>query len=256
MLTSCSTDDNSITDPTSSIFPKTVKSIYPTNPSNNSTYTYVFDGNKIVSMRTEQWINEFTYEGNVIVKEVGYNYNILSGKGEKISEHKYTYVNNKLVESSYVQSFNAYFQSKVRTVYTYNSDGSVKIEKYNIDIVTGIETKDDVITVLTYANGNLVKEVETNTRPGSNYVGTNAWEYDSKKNPFKNVLGFNLLLFHRPSVNNIVKGSYSESTSPGTITAKSDAVTDYVYDTNGYPTKETYYYEDGTTVAHINEYVY
>lgn len=100
----------------------------------------------------------------------------------------------------------------------------------------------------------MVKEVQTSE--GSSTVYTHVYEYDTKNNPFKNILGFNLLLeYEDTSTNNVIKhtSSVSGSATPSTpLVYKKE----YVYDANGYPTKATSYKADGTTVSEINEYTY
>jgi hypothetical protein len=257
VLTSCSSDDNNSSDPITSILPKTVSYSYPSYPSDNSSSTVVYNGNKIVSIKDETSRTDYTYSGDVIVKSI--DYDTQSGKDVKDSEEIYTYVNNKLATSSYAESFSPEYPSgqyRGRSVYTYNSDGTVTKESYSTS-ETGVETKNSYVTVSTFVNGNLVKEVATDSEPGSNNVRTDVYEYDSKNNPLKNVLGFNLLLddARTCSANNVVKQTSTEiyeSSTYGPDVYKSV----YIYDTNGYPTKETIYKKDGTTVDEINEYGY
>lgn len=258
ILTSCSKDDDSTTDPAISILPKTVIYTHPSYPSENSISTFVYNGNKIVSSKNEIGRTDYTYDGNVIVKATGYV--IVSGKDVKSYEGLYTYLNNKLATYSYAEDFTAQFpegQRRGRSVFTYNSDGTVKREPYITDTTTGIEYKGYYITVSTFMSGNLVKVVTTSEAPGSNYVSTDVYEYDSKNNPLKNVLGFNLLLDdkERCSVNNIVKHTTSFVNGPG-FPGPYVYQTEYVYDTNGYPTKETVYQKDGVTIDGITEYIY
>lgn len=258
VLASCSNDDNSTTDSVTSILPKTVIYTYPSYPSENSISTFVYNGNKIVSSKNEIGRTDYTYDGNVIVKATGYV--IVSGKDVKSYEGLYTYLNNKLTTYSYAEGFTAQFpegQRRGRSVYTYNSDGTVKRESYSTDTTTGIEYKGYFTTVSTFVSGNLVKAVTTSEAPGSNYVSTDVYEYDSKKNPLRNVLGFNLLLDDKGkySVNNIVKHTTSSVNGPG-VPGPYVYQTEYAYDTNGYPTKATVYQKDGVTIDGITEYIY
>jgi hypothetical protein len=261
VMTSCSSDGNS-SDPVASILPKTVSYSYPSYPPNNSSSTVVYNGNKIVSIKDVTFRTDYTYNGDVIVKTTSYDTE--SGKDVKVSEETYTYTNNKLATSSYARDFSTEYASgknKVRSIFTYNTDGIITAESYytyaNEVIPESIEQ------VLTISNGNLVKRVISS----SNDVRTDIYEYDTKNNPFKNVLGFNLLLNNdirvdfllgddlMVSVNNVVK--HTSTRIYGSDTYGPDVYNSvYIYDANGYPTKETVYQKEGTTVDEINEYTY
>ena len=149
----------------------------------------------------------------------------------------------------------------MKSIFTYNNDGTITVESYNTignDVIP-----ESIEQVLTISNGNLVKRVQYS----SNDVRTDIYEYDTKNNPFKNVLGFNLLLNNdirvdfllgddlMVSVNNVVK--HSSTRIYGSDTYGPDVHNSvYIYDANGYPTKVTVYFKDGTTVDEISEYTY
>lgn len=261
-LTSCSNNDNDTPNTASAILPKTSKYTDPDHPSENSTTTAVYNGNKIVSLKDENSRTDYTYDGNVIVKSVSYK--IVDGKDVKNYEESYTYTNNKLATVTHADNFSTEYPTgeyKDKSVYTHNADGTVKRESYDIDTTTGVETKDSYTYVNTFVNGNLVKAVATNgTILGSSsyYSHTDLYEYDTKNNPFKNILGFNLLMQgETSSLNNIVKHTSSSIYGSGSDTSGPFVYkTEYVYDANGFPTKRTSYKEDGTTVNEINEFTY
>lgn len=260
LFASCSSNDDNSSDlpstSTLSILPKTVKFSSPSYPSDNSISTVTYNGNKIVSAKTGSERTDYVYDGNVIVKVTSYD--TKSGKDVKSYEESYTYVDNKLATYYYVGNFTTQFptgQYKGRSVYTYNSDGTVKAESYNIEPSTGVESKSSTTKVLTFVNGNLVKNVITETATG--YYNIELYEYDSKNSPFKNITGFHLLINSSEfsSVNNIIKESYSNVS--GTTTYGPDVYKkDFVYDANGFPTKQTTYEKDGKTVEEIIEYTY
>ncbi len=240
MFTSCSSDDNDSS--SSVILPKTVKHTFTSYPEDNYTSTIVYNGNKIVSITDDDGSRQdFTYDGDVITKIIGYD--IENGKDLKDNEVSYTYENGKLVTSSYAEVFSSEYPTgryKGRNVYTHNSDGTVvKIESYSINTSTGVETKNNYSLVNTFENGNLVKITST--------YQTDVFEYDSKNNPTKNILGLNLLLDEGYSVNNIIKHTSSQSTTV--------YKTEYVYDENGYPTKEIEYNNTGN-VDQVTEFTY
>ncbi len=255
VLASCSKDDTNSSDAAPLILPKTMKYTFPSQTDENSFYTFVYNGNKIVSIKSEINRVDYTYNGNVIVKSTSYNTN--SGKDLKNNEFVYTYANNKLATSSNVLGIVTQYpvgQYKWRNVYSYNIDGTIKQESYNTNIETGIENKSNSVNVSTFVNGNLVKLVSTDTSLGANYVSIQIVEYDSKNNPSKNILGFDLLLDNESeySTNNIVKKT---TTTTGSWSSESSFKREYIYDTNGYPTKITSYNSDGTPSV-IIEYTY
>lgn len=260
VLTSCSSnEDNSPTDNTVAvILPKTIKSTYPSSPADNSIETLTYNGNKIVNVKYEGVRVDYVYDGDLIVKET--TYEIQNGKDVKAFEENYTYVDNKLTASTFLDFLNPSGQPfKKRSVYIYNADGTVKKESYSTNTATNIETKDAEISVNTYANRNLVKQVRTSlgSSPGYDSSDIFVYEYDSKNNPLKNILGLNLLqdYYVTVSVNNAVKRTHS-FVSGSTSSVLSVYKTDYVYNDNGYPIKETHYTSDGTKVDYITEYTY
>ncbi|MCV9931122.1 hypothetical protein OIU80_02405 [Flavobacterium sp. LS1R47] len=260
VLASCSNDDNNNSeDEVSAIVPKTLNYTSIDFPSENETYVTTYKGNKIVSSKDSGGRTDYIYEGNLIVKEVNYDTESESGKDVKSDEIIYVYANGKLASSYYNEGFSASFpdgQYKRRKVFTHNIDGTVKVEKYNTNSTSGIEVKSNYIEVLTFANGNLVKSVESNSESNDTFTAT--YEYDAKNNPLKNILGFSLLIEHsegegaNSSVNNVVKYTVSYSVNAESNVYKRELV----YDGNGFPTKITNYKKDGVTVNLINEYTY
>lgn len=251
-ITSCSSNDNDSGTTETAILPKTVKFSKPDYPLENTTSTITYDGNKIVSAIDQETKTIFTYEGNVIVKMIEYDVT----NGDKEEEESYSYTNGKLTSTLYARNFTSKYpfgQYKGRYTYTYNLDGTVKKETYNVNAETGVESKIDYLEVYTFQNGNLVKLVATDQPSGLSSVRTSLYEYDAKNNPFRNVLGYNLLIdADNCSVNNLTKHSYSYSGDA----ASSSYKTVYEYNDKGYPTKATLYKQDGVTVNEITEYTY
>ncbi len=156
----------------------------------------------------------FTYEGNKLIKSVDakaettYNYTgdlltyirILYTLTSTQKTITFNYENNKLINYTSVAPF-----VSEKKVYFYNSNGIVS-STYTITPRTGdVVTKYELITL---SNGNPVK-VETTQNNLSepdlqgviqnNVTAQNiiTYEYDDKKNPAKNILGFNKLLIAR-----------------------------------------------------------
>lgn len=253
VLTSCSSDENQ---EDNVVLPKTIKYSSVEFPEENSSYVSTYDGNKIVSVKDEAGRTDYTYEGFQIVKEI--NYDTESGKDIISDIRIYKYTNGKLSESTYSEGFSTEFPNgeyRNRYVYTHNADGTVKKEYYQTNRA-GVETKTSRVEVLTFANGNLVKSIETDSESGN--VFTAVYEYDNKNNPFKNILGFNLLIDHSEgegsvsSVNNVVKytATFENGGTPNVYKRE------IIYNANDYPSKTTHYKNDGTTINVTNEYTY
>lgn len=250
VLASCSSDDDNSSDSVTLILPKTIKD--SSFPPDFATSTFVYNGNKIVSIKVGKERTDYTYDGDLIIKRN--TYKLQNGKDVMTHENSYTYTNNKLATRYFATGFSTQFplgQIRRKSVYTYNSDGTVKAESYFIDPTTG-EEKSTFVDVCTFVNGNLVKAVETTT-DGSDSVFTTVYEYDSKNNPFQNITGFNQL--DNGIANNRIKET-SSFVYGGTINGPDTYKMEYVYDANGYPTKKTIYAKDGTTVEKILEYTY
>ncbi|WP_431244294.1 hypothetical protein ACQ9BO_08050 [Flavobacterium sp. P21] len=251
-ITSCSSNDDDSGKAETAILPKTIKFSEPDYPLENTTSTITYDGNKVVSVIDEGSRTNFTYEGNVIAKMIGYDVT----NGDKTEEESYSYTNGKLTSTLYARNFTSKYpfgQYKGRYVYTYNADGTVKKETYSINATTGEESKVDYLEVYTFQNGNLVKLVATDQPSGLSSVRTSIYEYDTKNSPFKNVLGYNLLIdADNSSVNNLIKHTYTYSKDNSSYSRK----TMYEYNADGYPTKQMLYGEDGVIVSEIHEYTY
>ena len=216
-LASCSTDSESKTETqqTNSILVKKIIKTY--RPNEVDILTYKYDGNKIVS---ETWdgglITYYTYTGDVITK--------IETKGaDNItkSSFDYIYLNGKVVKE--IEKNN--WETDSRT-YTYNANGTVSYARTR----TGGES---TTGLLTFENGNLVKNEEFY---GGQYPSTSTYifGYDTKNNPFKNVLGFNLLFDTNEDMYS--KNNMTQDGSGGGNTK--DYYT-FKYDANGYPTERT-----------------
>lgn len=218
VLTSCSKDDSPI-DPVTSTFVKKMVSI---GIDGNQTSLITYNGNKVVSIVTNNiYKTNFTYTGDVITK-----IEELNEKNEVESVLEYTYKEGKVVSSTDKEVGEPY---NYKTKYTYNSDGTVSYAEFSINTTTGAEDDGGNTGKYTFKDGNLVKRV--NSYYGSESSVT--YEYDAKNNPFKNVLGYNLLLDNEElgSVNNSIKNTrVSGSSYVSTST--------FTYDVNNFPTEE------------------
>ena len=209
-LISCSSDNGSDTNinPSNTILVKKIIKTY--GPNAVDILTYKYDGNKIVSKTWDGGaITYYTYTGDLITKiETKVANNMLG------SSYEYTYLNGKVAKV--VEKENGETDSRT---YTYNANGTVSY----IRTRTGSQ---NTTGLLTFENGNLVKNEEGT----SIYI----FGYDTKNNPFKNVLGFNLLFDTNEdtySQNNMTQDGRGGDGSTDHYTFK--------YDANGYPTERT-----------------
>lgn len=208
MLNSCSSNSETETKSVDSILVK--KIVYTHIGDDIETLSYVYDGNKIVSGKNDGgFVSNYTYTGNVITKIEEFSDNHLQ------SSRDYTYVDGKVATKVLKQNYDG----TTYYTYTYNSNGTVSYKKTR---PSGVNTG-----ILTIANGNIVKnEVFYNGSLSSTYT----YGYDAKNNPFKNVLGFNLLLETDEemfSSNNMIQDGGG------------DPALNYIfkYDANGFPTE-------------------
>ena len=173
-LVSCNSDNESGIEPqpVTTVLVKNIKHTYTPNDIEISTLKY--DGNKIISRSTDGgFIATYTYTGNVITK-------IEERVNDKFQRsYDYIYLNGKVAKE--IQKDN--WETDSRT-YTYNANGTVSYARTR----TGGES---TTGLLTFENGNLVKYEEFY---GGQFPSTSTYifGYDTKNNPFKNVLGFNL----------------------------------------------------------------
>lgn len=179
-LTSCSKDE-SVSEPdtdtngTGTVSTVFVKKIIRTYSANDIvTSTYMYNGNKIVLESNDGgFVANYTYTGNMITKiEEKVNNQFQSSR-------EFTYVDGKVATKVWKRNYGG----TTSYAYSYNSNGTVSYKRTQ---PTGTNTG-----VLTIANGNIVKNEVFNN---GTLLNTYTYGYDTKNNPFKNVLGFNLLL--------------------------------------------------------------
>ncbi|WP_123955374.1 hypothetical protein [Flavobacterium cheongpyeongense] len=171
MLTSCSNDDNSDI----VLFPKQIVTTDIYNgiiQKRTTTITYL--GDKIVKAVSDNgFVESYTYTDNLITKDEFTNTN-----GVKILT-TYLYDSaRKLTEVNISRTSSEDVVTKSKVTFDHNIDGTITRNGFSK-------------SVLTYANGNLIKVV---TILGAGSGGVFIDEYDNKKSPFSSVLGVNKLL--------------------------------------------------------------
>lgn len=235
-LTSCSNnDDNESSKSASSILPKKVTVIY--SDGDSSVETILYDGNKIVSITEEDGsVTKYTYTGNVITKAEE-----IDEKGELDGTTEYIYTNGKLATSIEKNPGESYYY---KAKYIHNADGTVSYDQFRGLISTGTEEEYGATGKYTIKEGNLIKLEVSYYGSERAYV----YEYDTKNNPFKNVLGFNLLLQDTDlSLNNLVKETGTSGS--GANTSTNTITYTYKYDANNYPTERVSSYQSGTSIS-------
>lgn len=230
-IISCSNDDNSSSE-NNLILPKKISYTYPDSPDENYESIITYDGNKIKSINDVSTIRKFIYDGNLIVKQLKFAVDS-QGKETKIRETNYTYANGKLVSKIFALSFsetepNGSYSSK--TVYTHNTDGTISYIQY-LPNSTDIDYK----AILIYDNKNLIKREISFINDPNYEKEIDAYEYDSKNNPLKNILGFDLLIEEISDFgnNNILKMTRTTNNEPSSVVVQGN----YLYNENNYPLK-------------------
>lgn len=208
VLASCSTDDSKMDAANTTLVSQIVGS--------GTTISYVYIGNKVSQINNGTSKTVITYSGDFITKEESYTNNVLSFSQE------YVYENSKLKSSTFTDG--AYIK---KDVYVYNTDGTVSYNSYKIDAITKVETifKSGKYT---FSDGNLIRD--------ENSSQTFIYEYDTKNNPFKNVLGFDKFIISGASVNNVVKETISITGSSNTDIRSYQ----YEYNSDGFPISSIY----------------
>ncbi|REH00157.1 hypothetical protein [Flavobacterium aquicola] len=254
-ITACTKDDNN-TEQTILL-----KKFINIEGSNTQTGIINYNGNKISEIAYSNGYKYiYTYTGDLITKVTGYE------DGTIVSIIDYTYENNNLrgsVENYTSKSNGVSTNSKLRTVYTPKSDGTILEERFSIDPSTNIETK-TANNIYTFTNGNLIKELSTYTYfDGTTSITTTIYEYDNKKNPSATAIGLNKIEFSdTSSLNNINKRTISsKSTTDGIhFTHHPDQTRNYIlsYDANNF-LKERKYNDinlNNTPTTFITQYFY
>ncbi|HJS00291.1 MAG TPA: hypothetical protein VJ780_05085, partial [Flavobacterium sp.] len=220
-LSSCSNDTEEVSKNFIKIIETTENGV-----SQQSAFTYV--DNKIISSDNSKENISYTYNEGLITKIVSY---------DKLSQITltldYTYLKGKLIKIT--------SSDKEVTYYTYNSDGTVFYEKYKLNS----QDQEELLYhgTLFFENKNLVKDErifdDTN---GVDSSATTSFEYDSFKNPYFSILGYDKLLDKGAviSKNNVVITVAQTSTvvAGQTISSANLYRNDFKYDVDDYPTEQ------------------
>lgn len=271
-LTSCSNDTDSVIEepiviekpvvsepipepvvPIDNIVHRTIAQSYP---SQTKIDNYTFEGNKVLSRKNDETETIYTYEGNRIVKQEGIRKDQLGLKRKK-DEYQFIYENGKLKTRILLQwsSENTDQQpsTMMRATYTHTSNNLVTYIDYVINPITKKEAKlgegflrykdgnivesEDIALFITSIGGDFVED------PSKSVTTIVTYEYDTKNNPAKNILGYDLFLYQIKDYgqNNILKSTVKR--------VGSDYINietrDYIYNDKGYPVKYSSVATDG-----------
>lgn len=235
VLTSCSSDDDN-----SSSTNLVKKIIYSHDGQIYRSRTFTYEGNKIVSeVAMDGSKTNYTYTGDVITK-----IEELNGEGIVRSITEYNYTSGKLATSLKIS-----YGHDEKSVYTYNSDGTVSCDIFWLDSETGTLINNTLKEEkYIYSAGNLVKILSKLDGGKESDV---TYEYDSKNNPFKNITGYDLLLNYfeteELSTNNATKIIFYFDITITNI---------YTYNANGFPTEQKRFYDGDANVNRVTKYIY
>ncbi len=223
VLTSCSKNENTNATPIAGSS-TLIKKIIKNRGSSVEVEYFKYDGNKLITISNGiNFIATYTYTGNVITRIE----ELVDNKFQNSMD--YTYFDGKLATSVLTRSYDG----TISYSYTYNTNGTVSYQESNTGLISS--------GILTLANGNVVKnEVLSPTKV------TYTYEYDTKNNPFKNILGFTLMI------------NENEMYSPNNLTVDNRNYGrnyKFKYDANGFPTERQEFDEAGNS-RDLNQYFY
>jgi hypothetical protein len=231
------------------------------------TTTFSYNGNKLVSefwkqnsfnMGTDVGYSyriDYSYTGNLITT-MKVN-NIFRAPERLVMSTNFTYDSNENLISSVKEQYFDSFKITLKISYAKIGNNTQEFKIVTIDSRDNIENPS--------ASGNIVFDVNKNIlKMGSiDMAGSfSSFEYDSKSNPQKNVIGFNKIIYfdlpsnfsvlalkpHLNRSNNILKTNI-----PGYYPTSNQ----YTYNAEGYPIENKEYYEyNGNKLNVIYQYFY
>jgi hypothetical protein len=225
----CNTDSVDVSEIESGIVPKKIKeTIYydSTMPPDISEVIFNYENGVLLSVKRtdDTYETKYTYNGDKLIKVSNYKdsklryEDIISYEGDLITG---VYNTNDDWKSEFVYEKGAL----KRFVYYSRDSQSPTWEVY--------QTKD-----IFFHNSNLIKEVENNINKYSPSSYRNEYQYDTKKNPFKNLNPYLKFFFDFEtidvlSINNMLSITSFEDAASTTVSAKKTL--EYSYNSKGYP---------------------
>ncbi|KAA2221577.1 hypothetical protein [Chryseobacterium sediminis] len=210
-----------------------------------------YNGTKIISMINN--INhgqriEFTYTDEYVTGIKNYENNVLESTVE------YGYSNGRMASAITKEySLTGTVQNTVTFTYTYTSTTEISVKKQTNSGAAGSST---INSVFTYSNGNMVSNVGSGTGVVNgntvNYTEAETYTYTDKNYPFKNVKGFDKIIFNGNESDGVsmlfsniknslssYKGQFTNTPAGGgTATGTTSHKYTTTFNTAGYPSVE------------------
>lgn len=192
------------------------------------TTLFTYKGTEIVNTDNSKMHIDYSYTNGLITKIVTTN----KSNQTKVTA-VYTYDKDKLVSLKSSDGF--------ETNYTYTADGSIAYQTFSTDDKMLQIKKQHGI--LSYKMGNLTKDSRVLDDSPSGILTKNdvSFEYDTKNNPFHNIVGFDKLLnqYQAASVNNslisVVENSTTTASDDQIISSAKFFKSVFKYDDDNYP---------------------
>ena len=255
IVSSCSGNSDSDVGPTSSSINlvKKVVEFYADGKVNRTT-TFAYKGNKIVSEIVKEnditpvsgdvgynYKTEYTYTGNVITNVSVKN--IFSNPERLVTNTVYSYDGNENLITSVREQYFDSFKFVLKILYTKIDKNTQYYSIFFTDTRDNIENPVENGKIIFDSNGNIIKMV---SQVSDNYFSS--FEYDTKFNAKKNILGFNKIIFVElpPNFN---MNPYSPHLERSNTVLKSSIpghysnTYQYIYNADGYPKEMKKYFE-------------
>jgi hypothetical protein len=176
----------------------------------------------------------YTYTGNLIMKLESFN---ISGVVQSSTVYSYN-DKNKMTSLTNTQNNSIY-----KIVFDYNIDGTVLATHYSSSSASGALEPRGNSSVYTILNGNVIKEESSIVNNGSpTQKSTVEYVFDTKKNPFSDVLGFSNYTLWWSNQNNEISSASNSNTSSTIYTARNEIT----YNSNGSVLINRFYTKSGT----------
>ena len=223
-------------------------------------YNIKYEGNKILEDTSADNEHKFvyTYTGNVITQVKDYY------KGSLTITTDFTYDNDKLINVKEVGTTSGSNTPNVRTLtFSYPNSTTINCTKIRNYTFAGNPQVDKSEISYTVNNGEVTSSKEIyyhNNVLAGNIV--EAYTYDDKNNPYKNILGFDKIALYNTWIFNDNLSSkrnliaVSSTNTPVNSTASSYKLSfTNSYNDKGYPT-QVKQMQDGTTSSRTTNFVY
>lgn len=195
------------------------------------TTIFTYNGKELVTTDNSKVHADYSYSNGLVAKIV----TTVKGDQSKITV-EYTYEKGKLVSSKSSDGLVVNF--------THESDKTVLYQGFSVD-ATEKQTK-KFHGVLSFVNGNLSKDSRISDTTPVDVISKDdvSHEYDSKKNPFHNVIGFDKILLQHElfSLNNslisVVENSTTNTKDDQVMSSATFYKRVFKYDEDGYPIEQ------------------